>query len=89
MALFEIVPQKRVNLNNMPCIVIVDTDRVNSVCRFRNWLTGRSQRVNQMFTKSDPYLLYGEIFRSSICAGSFYGENFVTGFVTAIGTIIY
>lgn len=89
MALFEIETQNRVNLNNMPSIVIVDTGRVNSVCRFRNWLTAHSRRVNQMFTKSDPYLLYEEIFRSSICAGSFYGENFVTGFVTAIGTIIY
>jgi len=42
-----------------------------------------------MFTKSDPNLLYAEIFRSSICAGSFYGVNSVTGFVTVIGTSIY
>jgi len=40
-----------------------------------------------MFTKSDSDVLYTEIFRSSICAGSFYGVNSVTGFVTQSGPL--
>ena len=35
-----------------------------------------------MFTKSTADMLNLEIFRSSICAGSYYGVNLATGFVT-------
>jgi hypothetical protein len=40
-----------------------------------------------MFTKSALDTLNAEIFRSSICAGSFYGVNLVTGFVTQSGPL--
>ena len=86
---FTIESATRVNVNNTIGIVIVDTTRVNFMAGIRSYLTVRSRGVNQIITKSGPDVLYTAIFRSSICAGSFYGENLVTGFVTAIGTNIY
>ena len=42
-----------------------------------------------MFTKSNADILNLGIFRSSICPGSFYGVNLVTGFVTQSGPTFY
>jgi len=42
-----------------------------------------------MFTKSTADMLNLEIFRSSICAGSYYGVNLATGFVTQSSPTFY